>query len=119
MKRHFHPYAPDQLELVPKSLAEMLAEDPLVFFVGEVVDQMDLGETLRGDKPLRGPAYEPRMMLKLLIYAYVTGEYSSRQIQRRIREEIAFRYLAGGYFPTYKAIYEFRRKKRTTNRKLG
>lgn len=110
MSRHFLPYAPDQLELAPRSLAELLPEEHLVFFVSEVVDQLDLKEIVRGYKPTGGPAYEPGMMLKLLLYAYATGEYSSRQIQRRIREEIAYRYLAGGYSPTYKAISEFRRK---------
>lgn len=110
MTKRFKPYAPDQLELMPRSLAELLPEDHLAFFVSDVVDQMDVGEIVRGYGQVGGPAYEPRMLLKLLVYAYVTGEYSSRQIQRRIREEIAYRYLAGGYQPTYKAISEFRRK---------
>ena len=110
MTKRFRAYAPDQLEVMPRSLAELLPEDHLAFFVSDVIDQMDVAESVQGYGQVGGPAYEPRMMLKLLVYAYVTGEYSSRQIQRRIREEIAYRYLAGGYQPTYKAISEFRRK---------
>lgn len=63
------------------------------------------------EKESRGyPPYQPVMMLKILIYAYATGTYSSRKIERRVVEDIAFRYLAAGNFPDFRTINAFRKR---------
>ena len=85
----------DQAFLLPPDLRERLPADHLAWFVLDVVDQLDLGPFLkayRADGHGRA-AYEPRMLLAVLLYAYSTGVRSSRQIERRCQEDIAFRVL--------------------------
>jgi transposase len=75
-----------------------------------VVDQLDLGPFLkayRADGHGR-TAYQPRMLLAVLLYAYCTGVRSSRQIERRCHEDIAFRVLAGNSTPDHVTIARFR-----------
>lgn len=74
-------------------LTEWLAEDHLAYFVSDTVDELDLSafcERYDGDGRRRQP-YEPRMMVKVLIYAYAAGVFSSRRIARRLEEDVAFR----------------------------
>ena len=112
MPTSFRPYAPDQDLLLPVSLREWLAEDHLAYFVGEVVDELDLSAfyaPYEGDGRRKQP-YEPSMMLKVLIYAYVSGVFSSRKIARKLEEDVAFRVLAAGNFPKHRTICEFRKR---------
>ena len=53
--------------------------------------------------------YDPSMMVKVLIYAYASGVFSSRAIARRLHEDVAFRLLAAGNFPSHRTVCEFRR----------
>lgn len=110
MGTSFRPYEPDQALLLPPVLSEWLSEDHLAYFVSDTVDQLDLSafyERYDGDGRRRQP-YEPRMMVKLLIYAYATGVFSSRRIARRLEVDVAFRVLAAGNFPAHRTICEFR-----------
>jgi transposase len=93
MSKTFRPYDPDQVFLMPASMSEWLPEDHLCYFVSDVVDQLDLSSIMvRYAGEERGyPPYHPRMMLKVLIYAYCIGVPSSRRIARRLREDIGFR----------------------------
>jgi transposase len=91
----------DQAFLLPPDLREWLPADHLAWFVLDVVDQLDLGPFLkayRADGHGRA-AYEPRVLLAVLLYGYCTGIRSSRQIERRGTEDIAFRVLAGNSRP--------------------
>ena len=108
----FKPYEPNQILLLPPALQDWLPKDHLIYFVSQVVDSLDLSPiTDRYEKELRGyPPYHPAMMTKVLIYAYSQGVYSSRKIERRIQEDIAFRVLAAGNMPDFKCISEFRRR---------
>jgi transposase len=86
----------DQELLLPPSLREWLAEDHLAWFVLDAVEAIDLGvfyAEYRGDGWGRA-AFDPKMMVALLLYAYAVGERSSRQIERRCREDVAFRVIA-------------------------
>lgn len=110
--KKYRAYQPQQSLLLPPSLDEWLPEDHLARFVSEIVDELDLS-TIYGyyEREARGyPPYEPSMMLKVLMYAYATGVYSSRKIERRIYEDIAFRYLAAGNFPDFRTISAFRKR---------
>jgi transposase len=83
MAKTYRPYRPDQMFLLPPGLRDWLPEDHLVYFVSEVVDQLDLSniEAIY-EKDERGrPPYNPRMMTKILVYAYCVGTFSSRRIQ--------------------------------------
>jgi transposase len=110
MAYNFLPCARDQAFLLPPHVREWLPADHLAWFVLDVVDQLDLGPFLaayRADGHGRA-AYDPRMLLGVLLYAYCTGIRSSRQIERRCTEDVAFRVLAGNTSPDHVTIARFR-----------
>jgi transposase len=96
---------------MPPRLGEWLPEDHLVYFVSEVVDQLDLSAMHAVyEKEMRGrPPYDPRLMTKLLVYGYCTGVFSSRRIQKRLQEDIPFKVLAAGNEPDFRTISDFRK----------
>lgn len=100
----------DQLMLMPPSVAEWLPERDLVWFVLDVVDELDLSAFLAGYRVdgRGGAAYHPAMMLALLVYAYSVGERSSRRIERRCVEDVAFRVVAANQRPDHATIARFR-----------
>ena len=80
--------------------------------VSDLVDALDLSAfyaPYRGDGRRNSP-YDPRMMLKVLIYAYATGTFSSRKMARRLEEDVALRMLAAGNFPKHRTLCEFRKR---------
>jgi transposase len=100
----------DQAFLLPPDVRDWLPADHLAWFILDVVDQLDLDPFLaayRADGHGRA-AYQPRMLLAVLLYGYCTGVRSSRQIERRCREDIAFRVLAGNRIPDHVTIARFR-----------
>jgi transposase len=100
----------DQAFLLPPALRDWLPADHLAWFMLDVVDHLDLGPFLkayRADGHGRA-ADEPRMLLAVLLYAYCTGVRSFRQIERHLREDLAFRVLAGNQFPDHVTIAWFR-----------
>ena len=111
MPKTYRPYEPDQLLLMPPSLADWVPEDHLARFVGDVVASLDLRALEETYTEERGyPPYHPRMMVTLLLYAYCTGVYSSRKIGRQVIDSVAFRFLAAGNTPDFRTISEFRRR---------
>src|SRR5579864_8154645 len=110
--KEYRPYHPRQVLLLPPSLQEWLPEDHFAYFIDDVVEHFDLGaiEEPYEDELRGGPPYHPVMMVKLLLYAYCTGVYSSRRIARHVREDIAFRVLAAGNAPDFRTLSEFRRR---------
>ena len=112
MPTTFRPYDPDQMLLMPPALQDWLSEGHLAHHVSDLVDGLDLGvfyAPYEGDGRRKSP-YEPSMMLKVLIYGYATGVFSSRGIARKLQEDVAFRVLAAGNFPSHRTICEFRRR---------
>jgi transposase len=100
----------DQVFLMPPSLREWVAEDHLVWTVLEAVAEMDLGAfyaSYRADGHGR-PAYEPSMMVALLLYAYARGNRSSRAIERACVEDVAYRVVAANLVPDHSTIADFR-----------
>ncbi len=98
--------------MLPPSLREWLPEDHLAWTVLEAVEQMDLGAfygVYRADGHGR-PAYEPSMMVALLLYAYARGNRSSRGIERACVEDIAYRVIAANRAPDHSTIAEFRKR---------
>jgi len=100
----------EQLMLMPPSVADWLPEDHLAWFVLDVVAELDLRGFLSGYRAdgRGGAAYDPAMMLAVLIYAYCTGERSSRRIERRLVEDVAFRVVAANQQPDHATIARFR-----------
>src|SRR5580700_3136544 len=111
MPKGYRPYLPDQDLLLPPSLREWVAEEHLVYFVSDVVDQLDLSaiHSVYGEEKRGQPPYDPRLMTKLLIYGYCTGVFSSRRIQKRLQEDIPFKVLAAGNEPDFRTLLDFRR----------
>lgn len=109
--KRFRPYDPDQLFLMPPSLNDWLPEGHLARFVGELVDEgLDLEPFLVVFTEARGfSPYNPRLMLKLLIYGYTTGVCSAREMERRCHDDVAFRFLAANAAPDHRSISRFRR----------
>lgn len=100
----------DQLLLMPPSVADWLPEDHLAWFVLDAVDELDLSGFLVGYRVdgRGGAAYHPAMMVALLVYAYAVGERSSRSIQRRCVEDVAFRVVAANQVPDHATVARFR-----------
>jgi len=108
----FLPYNPEQGYLLPPDVRAVLGEDHLCFFLHRVVEQLDLS-AMEADYVEEGrPAYAPVLMVKLWLYAYALGITSSRRLEQRVREDLAFRFLAGQAEPDYWALNDFRRRHR-------
>src|SRR6266851_709254 len=114
MGQVFYPYEPDQTLLLPPSLRDWVPEGHLAHFVSDTVDELDLTalyaryeqrEDGRGQL-----AYEPRLLLKLLIYAYAVGLFSSRKIAKAVEELVPLRYLAAGQLPSHRTLARFRQE---------
>ncbi|HEX9597405.1 MAG TPA: IS1182 family transposase [Anaerolineales bacterium] len=106
----FLPYVPDQAYLLPPSVKDVLGEDHLCFFVHTLTERLDLSEFERGYSEEGGAVYAPALMLKVWLYGYALGMTSARRLEQRIREDLAFRYLAGGAMPDNWALSAFRRR---------
>lgn len=110
MTQRFLPCDRDQQYLMPASLRDWLPEDHLAWFVLDAVGELDLSAFYAPyrDDGWGRKAYEPSMMVALLLYAYCEGERSSRQIERRCREDVAFRVLTANQQPDHATICRFR-----------
>jgi len=113
MGQNFLPDTVNQILLFPPSLHDWLPEGHLARFLVDVVSALDLGAVYASysEKDGRGQsAYAPELMVRLLLYGYATGVYSSRKIQARTYEDIAFRFLSGDQHPDHATIAEFRKR---------
>jgi transposase len=118
MAKTYRPYLPNQDFLLPPSLRDWLPEDHLVYFVSDLVDELDLSAitTVYEDEERGFPPYHPVMLTKVLVYAYCIGIFSSRRIQRRLAEDVGFRVLAAGNQPDFRTIADFRKRHLTALR---
>lgn len=118
MGKKFRDYDPHQMMLLPPSLNEWLPDNHLS--ISDVVDHMDISViTKHYEQELRGyPPYHPAMLLKVLIYAYCTGVYSSRKIARACQDVVAFRVLSANQFPDFRTISDFRKRHLGTFKEL-
>lgn len=105
----FLSYNPEQEFLLPPNVKQVLGKDHLCFFVHEVVERLNMQPFLDAYSEEGGQLYHPSLMLKVWLYAYVIGLTSARRLEQRVREDLAFRYLAGGAQPDYWALNAFRR----------
>ena len=111
MAKTYRPYVAEQDLLLPPSLRAWLPEDHLAYFVSDLIDQLDLSAITKvyEDEERGYPPYHPVMLTKVLVYAYCVGVFSSRKIQRRLMEDVAFRVLAAGNEPDFRTIADFRK----------
>ena len=110
--RTFRPYEPKQLWLLPPSPREWLPKDHLAYFLSDLVDELNLqpilatyGGVTRGTAP-----YHPQLLVTVLLYAYAMGIPASRQIARKLEEDVAFRVLAANQRPDFRTLSDFRKQ---------
>ena len=111
MKR-FRAYNPDQQLLLPPDLNDWLEDGHLAYFIRDVVGELDLCAIYDEYDASRGgqPAYDPQMMVSLLLYAYCVGLPSSRKIEKATYESVPFRVLAANQHPDHDTLCAFRRR---------
>jgi transposase len=108
----FRAFDPDQDLLLPPSLDEWLPADHMARFIADLVDEhLDLSRIHAGYTEGRGaPPYDPRLMVRILLYGYTTGVRSSRKLEAACVDVVAFRWLAAGTAPDYRSIARFRKR---------
>ena len=107
-KPTFKPYNPDQLSLLPPSLDEMIPSNHVVRLVRDVIDQLNIDFILKKYKGGGASSFHPKMMLKIIIYGYLSNIYSSRKIEQAVASNIYFMWLAGMQRPDHNTINRFR-----------
>jgi transposase len=109
-EKTFRAYDPDQVLLMAPVLSEWVPEGDLAHFVSDLVETaLDLGAIYASYEEERGfPPYDPRLMLKLLIYGYANGVMSSRKLEQATYRDVAVRMLCAGQHPDYRSIARFR-----------
>lgn len=106
----FLDYNPDQAYLLPPSVRDVLRPGHLCFYIRKVVAKLNL-EAFRNEYSEEGgQAYAPEMLVSVWLYAYALSVTSSRRLEQRIREDLAFRYLAAGATPDHWTLNAFRRR---------
>jgi len=104
----FKDYSPNQIFLLPPSLEEMIDPSHPVRVVSQVIDSLDID--LLTDKYKGGgcSSYHPRLLLKLLVYGYLSNQYSSRKIEQAAKQNIHFMWLSAMSYPDHNTINRFR-----------
>ena len=106
----FKVYSPEQAYLLPPSVRDELGEKHLCFFVRGVIERLDMSVFEQSYSTEGGELYAPELMLGVWLYAYALGITSARQVERRLVEDLAFRYLAAGARVDNWALSAFRRR---------
>lgn len=103
----FKPYTFGQL-ILPINLETLIPAHHLVRVINEVIEKLDLSPLLKQYKGGGTSSYHPKMMLKVLVYAYTQGIYSSRKIAKALRENVNFMWISGNSQPDFRTINRFR-----------
>lgn len=111
MGKTYRPYEPDQLFLMPPSLADWLPADHMVYFLREILDTIDLSpiSSVYEDEERGYPPYHPKAVTGILVYGYCNGITSSRKLAKHCQEDVAFRVLAANNQPDHRTISDFRK----------
>ncbi|MEC5178753.1 transposase [Arthrobacter sp. CG_A4] len=112
INKRFKAFEPDAVMLVPPSLEEWLPQGHLARFVGELVDdELDLTRFYASYAKAKGqPPYDPRLMLRIVLYGYCVGVRSSRELERACTDVVAFRWLSAQQAPDFRSIGRFRER---------
>ena len=104
------PYAPQQQMLLPHALQEWLPEGHLAYYISDSIDSLDLSafHARYAGGGSRNQPFHPSMMVKVLVYGYATGVFSSRKLASKLHEDVGFRGLAAGNFPAHRTLSDFR-----------
>lgn len=112
-KRHnqvvFKPYEQNQMWLLPPSIGELIPENHIVRLVNQAIDGMDMSKLVKAYEGGGASNYHPKMLLKALVYGYLEKLYSSRRIEKALKENICFMWLCGMQQPDHNTINRFRK----------
>jgi transposase len=110
MSASYIPYHPEQQQLLPNALQDWLPQGHLAYFIGDTVDSLNLSafHNRYAKEGPRNQPFHPAMMVKVLVYAYATGVFSSRKIAKKLHEDVGFRLLGADNFPAHRTIRDFR-----------
>lgn len=114
----FKEYRQHQVMLMPPSLDDKIPQDHLARYIDKVVDELDIKDIADSYSDLGCHAYHPQMLIKVILYGYCIGIRSSRRIQKEIREDLIFMWLAGMQEPDFRTISDFRKDRIKDIRKL-
>lgn len=109
-KLHFKSYTPNQMVLFPQRIDENIAEDDPVRVVDAVVESLNLEDFKKLYRERGRSPYNPKMLLKVVIYAYMNNIYSCRKIEKRLLRDVHFIWLAGYNKPDFITINRFRNR---------
>jgi len=104
----FKDYSPNQILLLPPSLEEMIDPNHPVRTVNQVIDSLDIDLLIKKFKGGGCSSYHPRLLLKLLVYGYLSNQYSSRKIEQATKQNIHFMWLSAMSYPDHNTINRFR-----------
>lgn len=104
----FKRYDQKQEMLIPKKIGDFIPDNHPVRIINDIVDAMDISPIIETYSPEGRPSYHPRMMIKILLFSYTRGIRSSRKIQRNLRENLAYKYLAADQDVDFRTICDFR-----------
>lgn len=107
----FKTYAPNQIMLLPPAVEDFIESNHPVRVVNQIIDKIDLEPLVKKFKGGGTSSYHPRMLLKVLVFAYLNNVYSSRRIESLVKESIPFIWLAGMNKPDHNTINRFRSDK--------
>ena len=109
-KYHFRPYSPNQMVLFPQRIDKDIAEEDPVRLVSGIVESLDLSSFRKLYRERGRSPYDPKMLLKVIIYAYMNNIYSCRKIERSLKRDVHFIWLAGYEQPDFITINRFRNR---------
>ncbi len=104
----FKEYNQNQIFLLPPDISKMVAEEHIARLINDIVDTIDISPIIKCYCPYGQRAFHPRMLLKVLFYAYATGTRSSRKIAKKLEEDIVYMWLSGMQRPDFRTIALFR-----------
>ena len=104
----FKDYSPKQILLLPPSLEEMIDPTHPVRVVNQVIDSLDIDVLIKKYKGGGSSSYHPRLLLKVLVYGYLTNQYSSRKIEQATKQNVHFMWLSAMSYPDHNTINRFR-----------
>ena len=107
---NYFAYTPEQAELLPRHVRDELPPGHLCFLIHELIEAMDLSRFDEAYSEEGQKAYNPRLMLKLWLYGFAVNVRSTRKLERRVQEDLGFRFLAGRLRPDHKTLSEFLRR---------
>ena len=110
---HFRPYSPNQTILFPQRIDKDIADNDPVRLISSIVENLDLTALRKLYKERGRSPYDPKMLLKVVIYAYMNNIYSCRKIEKALKRDVHFIWLAGYEQPDFITINRFRNRVKT------